>query len=79
MKKQKRRPAKKCRQVGFLDDCIRCGHWFVFGAHVTPRCGGGYGDHKDHHEDDCCGVGNHKEIRTGLVCSECVFKKNMGR
>lgn len=75
----KKKPAKKCRIEGFVTECSECGYMFVAAAHVASKCGGGFGDHKDHHEDDCCGIGNHKERRHGLVCTDCVFYRNIGR
>lgn len=79
MAKKNKKPAKKCRQEGFIADCVSCGDFFVAGAHVTPKCGGGFGDHSKHHEDDCCGYGNHKERREGLICSDCIYRRNIDR
>ena len=47
-----RKPAKKCRTAGFVTTCSECGRGFVASAHVAPKCGGGFGDHSEHHEDD---------------------------
>lgn len=77
--KKKKKPAKKCRTHGFVTDCAECGRSFVAGAHVAPKCGGGYQDHSEHHEDDCCGYGDHTERRIGLICTNCVFQRNMDR
>ncbi|MGD9729893.1 MAG: hypothetical protein AB7L09_00865 [Nitrospira sp.] len=68
---------KKCRTDGFAADCVKCGKAFLAVTHVAPKCGGGFQEHDDHDDRDCCGYGDHKERRDGLTCADCVFKQNM--
>lgn len=57
----KKKPSNKCRTVGFVTDCSECGSAFVAAAHVG----------------DDCGPGDHTEQREGLVCTDCIFRRNI--